>query len=218
MSHTFEVTSSRILLEAPIIAVRSDEVTMPGGGSATREVVEHFGATAIAAVDDDGRVAMVRQYRHTVGRRLWELPAGLLDVAGEDPLDCARRELVEEAGLKAESWGLLLDLVPSPGYGAETIRVFLARGLRPTERPEAAEEEADMELEFWDLDEAVNAALDGRVVNSIAVAGLFAAREVLSGRREPRSTDEPFDLRPEALARRRRAAGVEPDMKRIDHP
>ena len=84
MSHDFEVVGSELLLDAPIIAVRRDEVVMPGGTTAFREIVEHFGAVAIVAIDDAERIAMVHQYRRSVDRRLWELPAGLLDIKGED--------------------------------------------------------------------------------------------------------------------------------------
>mgnify|MGYP002759404958 FL=1 len=144
--HQFKVTDSELLIDAPILALRRDTVTMPGGTTATREVVEHFGAVAVVAVDENDRIAMVEQYRHTVGRRLWELPAGLLDFDGEDALTTAKRELVEEAGLEAENWSVLVDLVTSPGFAEEAVRVFLATGLSETERPEAEDEEADMEL------------------------------------------------------------------------
>ena len=144
MSHEFTVTASEVLLDAPIIAVRRDRVIMPGGKEAAREIVEHFGAVAVVALDDNGRVAMVEQYRHSVGERLLELPAGLLDMHEEDELACAQRELQEEAGLAADEWGVLVDLVTSPGFAEEAVRVFLARGLSEVDQPEAEHEEADM--------------------------------------------------------------------------
>ena len=91
--HDFETVSSEIAYVGRILALRVDHVRMPGGAVVTREVVEHFGAVAIAAIDDDGNIALVYQYRHPLGRRLWELPAGLLDTAGEDPAETAVREL-----------------------------------------------------------------------------------------------------------------------------
>ena len=112
--HVFETTSSEILYVGKIFALRADRVRMPGGKSVTREVVEHYGAVAIVAMDDDGRIPMVYQYRHPFGRRLWELPAGLLDVDGEAPHLSAARELREEAGLQAETWQVLVDLNSSP--------------------------------------------------------------------------------------------------------
>ena len=105
MAHDFKVLDSQLLVDAPILALRRDEVVMPGDVSASREVVEHLGAVAVVALDSDERIAMVYQYRHSVGKRLWELPAGLLDVRGEDELTGAKRELQEEAGLSAQTEG-----------------------------------------------------------------------------------------------------------------
>jgi ADP-ribose pyrophosphatase len=155
MGHTFEVTDSDLILDAPIIAVRRDTVRMPGGSLAHREVVEHFGAVAVAAVDSEGRIAMVKQWRQSVKRRLWELPAGLLDIKDEDPLECAKRELQEEAGLSAKSWMGLADLVTSPGFCEEAVRVYLATDLSAMERPSPADdEEADLSMDWVDLEEA----------------------------------------------------------------
>lgn len=215
MSHEFRVTDSQLLIDAPILGVRRDTVTMPGGGSAKREIVEHFGAVAVVALDGQGRVAMVEQYRHSVGRRLLELPAGLLDIHGEDELTCAKRELVEEAGLEAGSWEVLVDLVTSPGFAEEAVRVFIARDLREVERPEAEDEEADMQLRWVDLERAAGMVLEGGIVNSIAVSGVLAAREVEAGNFRPREVTAPFSFRPQSLARRRAEQGVVPDMKRL---
>ncbi len=121
-----------------IFALRADEVRMPGGGTARREIVEHYGAVAVVAIDDDGNIVLVYQYRHPFGRRLWELPAGLLDEGGEAPHVTAARELAEEAGLAAENWRVLVDLDSSPGFSDESVRVYLATGLRDVDRPEAA--------------------------------------------------------------------------------
>lgn len=215
MSHDFTVTDSQLLVDAPILALRRDRLAMPGGREANREIVEHFGAVAVVALDTDGRVAMVEQYRHSVGRRLLELPAGLLDIHAEPELDAARRELYEEAGLEANTWAVLVDLVTSPGFAEEAVRVFIARGLHEVERPEAEDEEADMDLRWVPLAEARAAVIRGEIVNSIAVAGILAAGEVEAGRAVPRGTDEPFTLRPTSLAARRAAQGTVPDMKRI---
>lgn len=143
--HSFTVVDSEVLLEAPIIAVRRDRLVMPGGTESNREIVEHFGAVAVVAFDGE-RIALVRQYRHCVKDRLWELPAGLLDVANEDPLECARRELAEEAGQAAARWDLVTDLVCSPGFCEEAVRIYLARELSEVPRPVADDEEADMSL------------------------------------------------------------------------
>lgn len=209
--HEFTVLDSELVLEAPIIAVRRDLLAMPGGTHAHREVVEHFGAVAIVAVDHDERVAMVEQYRHSVGRRLLEVPAGLLDIKNEDALVAAKRELWEEVGLAAEEWSVLADIVTSPGFCEEACRIYLARGLAQVERPEPADdEEADMDFAWIDLDEAVGRVLAGEVNNSIAATGVLAAHHVLRGGRTPRSVDAAFELRPTSLASRRRG----PDMKK----
>lgn len=210
--HEFTTVGSELLMDAPILAVRRDEVVMPGGNTAYREVVEHMGAVAVVAVNADGNIAMVRQYRHSVGQRLWELPAGLLDVKGEDPVTGARRELAEEAGVSAHKWGLLTDLVTSPGFCEETVRVFLAQELGSAERlQDTGDEEADMDVEWVPLDKARDMIFRGDVVNSIAIAGIFAASEVLAGRAEARPADAPFELRPTSIAARRPG----PDLKAI---
>lgn len=215
MSHDFAIRDSQLLIDAPIVALRRDTLAMPGGRDAKREIVEHFGAVAVVALDAEGRVAMVEQYRHSVRRRLLELPAGLLDFYQEPELETAKRELQEEAGLAASEWGVLVDLVTSPGFAEEAVRVFIARGLTQVERPAAEDEEADMDLRWLPLAEAREAVMRGEIVNSIAVAGILAASEVEAGRAAPRGTNEPFELRPTSLAERRAEQGVVPDMKRI---
>lgn len=162
----------------PVFTVYSDEVTMSGGGTAGRDVVVNKNAVGVVALDDLGRVVLIKQYRHAVGRRLWELPAGLLDVAGEDPVQAAGRELAEEADINAARFDLLVDLHTSPGFSAETIRIYLARELSPVpgdERHERLEEEADIEIVWRDLDEAVAMVLRGEITNAPAVGGLLAA-------------------------------------------
>ena len=149
--HVFETTSSETLHTGKIFALRRDRVRMPGGKDVTREVVEHFGAVAVVAMDDDGNIAMVYQYRHAFGRRLWELPAGLLDVHGEAAHLTAARELKEEAGLQASAWRVLVDLDSTPGFSDESVRVYLATGLSEVGRPEAHDEEADMTLQWYPL-------------------------------------------------------------------
>lgn len=214
MRHEFTVMDSELLVDAPILALRRDTVTMPGGNTAKREIVEHFGAVAVVALDDQQRIAMVEQYRHSVGARLWELPAGILDFAGEDELNTAKRELVEEAGLEAAEWSLLVDLVTSPGFAEEAVRIFLASDLSHVERPDAEDEEADMDFAWVPLDDARAAVMDGRITNSIAIAGVLAASEVVAGRATARSTDVPFALRPTHMADRRQEQGIVPDMKK----
>jgi ADP-ribose pyrophosphatase len=175
----FRVLESERPFTGRVVTVRVDEVTMPGGGVARREVVEHARAVAVAAVDSECRVVLIEQYRHPLRRRLWELPAGLMDVAGESPAACAARELAEETGLAADRWSVLVDLATSPGFCTEAVRVFLARDLRAVAAPDAQDEEADLRVVRVPLADAVAAVLDGRIVNAAAVAGVLAAARVL---------------------------------------
>ena len=175
---------------------------MPGGKVVTRDVVEHFGAVAVVALDDAGNIPMVYQYRHAFGRRLWELPAGLLDVHGEAAHLTAARELREEAGLEATTWRVLVDLDSTPGFSDESVRVYLATGLSEVDRPEAHDEEADMTLQWYQLADAARKVLDGEIVNAIAVAGILAAHAATTGFAEPRPLDSPWTDRPTTFAAR----------------
>ena len=199
--HEFEAVNSETIYVGKIFALRADDVRMPGGNIARREVVEHYGAVAILALDDDNNVMLVYQYRHPLGRRLWELPAGLLDLGGEPPHITAARELKEEAGLEATEWRVLVDLVSAPGFSDESVRVYLATGIADVGRPDAHNEEADLQVKWFSLDEARRMVLDGEIVNSIAIAGILAARDV----EDPsslRRVDAPWIDRSKAFAAR----------------
>jgi 8-oxo-dGDP phosphatase len=158
--------------------VVTDEVRMPGGGYANRDYMVHVGAVGVVALDDADRVVLVRQYRHPVGGFLWELPAGLIDVAGEELPSAAARELAEEADLVARDWRLLADVHVTPGSSNEVIRLFLARGLTPVadaERYERRDEEAELTTETVDLDRAVQMALSGEITNAACLVGVLSA-------------------------------------------
>ena len=201
--HEFETVDSETLYVGKIFALRGDEVRMPGGNTARREVVEHYGAVAVLALDDDGNVVLVYQYRHPVGRRLWELPAGLLDVGGEPPHLTAARELKEEAGLSAQNWRVLVDLVSAPGFSDESVRVYLATGLTDVGRPEAQDEEADLVVRWFPLDEAVQMTLRGEIVNTIAVSGILAAQTARGDVDSLRAVDAGWVDKPSAFMRRK---------------
>jgi len=203
--HVFETTSSETLYTGKIFALRRDRVRMPGGKDVVREVVEHFGAVAIVAMDDDNKIPLVYQYRHALGRRLWELPAGLLDVDGEPAHLTAARELKEEAGLQAATWQVLVDLDSTPGFSDESVRVYLATGLTEIDRPEAHDEEADMTVRWYPLADAAHQVLSGEIVNAIAVAGILAAQAVATGFSQARSVDSPWQDKPKAFAARKAA-------------
>lgn len=165
------------------VSVREDKVLGPAAETFTRVVVEHPGAVGILAVDSAGgtgtepSVLLLRQYRHAAASRLLEIPAGLLDVAGEAPVDAAARELAEEAGLRAASWSLLLQTWASPGISDEYWHVYEATGLSPVPAHEQAErvhEEADMTAVWVPLSAAVDAVLDGRLSDAMAMAAVLA--------------------------------------------
>ncbi len=164
---SWPVSATRDLYRADwVMALREDEITAPGSPERfTRWVFEHPGAVIVLAVDDERRALCLRQYRHPVRRRLVELPAGLLDVEGEDPLQTARRELREEARLEADDWTLLASTWSSPGITNEVMHLFLARGLHPTDDDGfvAAHEEADMTSEWVPFPDLVDAVLAGRL-------------------------------------------------------
>lgn len=215
-THDFQVVDSEIILEAPIIAVRRDQVVMPGGSVHAREIVEHFGAVVVVALNDRGEVYLLNQWRQAAGQRLYELPAGILDVADEDPLVAAQRELVEEAGLKANSWSLLTDIFTSPGFAEESVRIYLAEDLQEVTRPEPGEEEADMTAAWVPLTQAVEMVMTGQVTNSLCLAGILLANQVATANASRRSVDQPFSIRPTSLAKRRAALlGPDADLKRV---
>ena len=206
--HDFPVRSTTDIYSGRVMALRSDRVVMPGGRVATREILEHPGAVAIVALDSADRVMMLHQYRHAVRRRLWELPAGLLDVAGEDPAVTAGRELGEEAGLAATDWSVLLDVVPSPGFSDESVRIYLARGLTEVGRPDMGDdEEADLELRWVPLVQAVEMVFSGEIVNAVSASGLLATQAVRTGDADPRPVDTTWPDRPERFAMRRDGDG-----------
>jgi ADP-ribose pyrophosphatase len=133
------------------------------GSPITREVVDHPGAVAVLALDDQERVLLIRQYRHPVRSRDWEIPAGLLDVDGEPPFEAAKRELAEEADLKADRWDVLADFMNSPGGSNEMIRIYLAREVSEVPAFDRTDEEADIEVRWVPLDEVVDAVLTRKV-------------------------------------------------------
>ncbi|WP_409495097.1 NUDIX domain-containing protein [Amycolatopsis sp. cmx-11-12] len=200
--HEFTVASTRDVHIGRVVGLRVDEVVMPGGGTARREVVEHLGAVAVVALDAEGSVTLIHQYRHPIGRRLWELPAGLIDKAGEDPVGAAKRELVEEVGLSAERWETLVDVAASPGFTDEVVRVYLARELSEVDREILGEEEADLVMAKFPLAEAVRMALAGELVNGATVGGVLAAHAVLTGAASSRPSDAPWEDRPTKFASR----------------
>lgn len=171
---------------------------MPGQTASQRDVVELPGAVAIVALDDKGRIVLVRQYRHPVARHLWEVPAGLLDTTTESALEAGQRELLEEAGLRAHQWDSLADVLTSPGMADETIRLLLARDLEDvpgSERPDPFHEEAEMQVQRMDLSQAIEQVLAGQLENGITAVAVLAAYVALLEGRELRPADAPWTAR-----------------------
>jgi 8-oxo-dGTP pyrophosphatase MutT (NUDIX family) len=201
----FTLLSSQPRYQGWVIDVHTDDVRMPDGSVAQRDVIDHPGAVAVVALDDADQVVLVRQYRHPVRAHLLELPAGLLDLEGEPAVDAARRELYEEAAVTASDWHVLLDLHTSPGMTSEAIRIYLARGLSDVaagDRYSSEHEEVTMTVERVPLDELVRMALAGELTNGPSVAGVLATRTVrAAGWQGLRPADAPWSARPELAGR-----------------
>jgi 8-oxo-dGTP pyrophosphatase MutT (NUDIX family) len=168
-----------------VVSVRRDTVTPVAGGEPfVRDVVEHPGAVGVIALDEQNRVLVVHQYRHPVGHRLVEAPAGLLDMPGEAYHVAAARELYEEGHVRARDWRVLVDYFTSPGMTNETLRVYLARGIETVpedERHSGSDEEADMPVAWVPLDELVQRVLSGRLHNPTLCVGVLATWTALHG-------------------------------------
>jgi 8-oxo-dGDP phosphatase len=179
VAEAWPVISSARLGDGALVRLRKDVVRMPGGETVGRDVLEHPGAVAVLALDAADRVLMIRQYRHPVGRLLWEIPAGLRDVAGEPLRAAAERELLEEAGYRAAEWQVLTDSFSSPGISTERLRIFLARGLDEVpvaERSYVPEhEEAYLQVAWVPLDQAVARVLAGDLHNGVTELGILSA-------------------------------------------
>jgi 8-oxo-dGTP pyrophosphatase MutT (NUDIX family) len=174
------VTSSEVLVHGAVFDLRRDVVDLDEQGSVTREYLDHAGAVIVVAlreIDGVEHVVLLRQYRHPVRRTEWELPAGIRDVAGEDPMVTASRELAEEVELRAERWDLLIDVFASPGSTSEVMRIFLARGISEVTDGgyERSGEEAGITGLWVPLDDAYAAVLEGRLHNPGAVVGIMTA-------------------------------------------
>jgi len=169
------ISESDVVFDGKVWNIRREKFTL-GEGEITREFMDHTGAVAILALDDDGRVCLIRQYRHPIRAREWELPAGLMDITGESALIGAQRELAEEVDLVASQWNVLVDFQTSPGGSNEALRIYLARGLSDADEIfERTDEEAELEKTWVSLEDIVDAVLARDIQNSILVIGALAA-------------------------------------------
>ncbi len=175
---SYDLVERKEQFKGRMFSIVTDEVTMPDGGHAQRDYMRHVGAVGVVALDESDRIVLVYQYRVPVGRHLWELPAGLIDIPGEPLEHAAARELAEEVDLVAGSWQLITDIHTTPGASDEVIRLFLARELTPVpeaERHHREHEESELTSHRVPLDEAVAMVLRGEISNAAAVVGVLAA-------------------------------------------
>jgi 8-oxo-dGTP pyrophosphatase MutT (NUDIX family) len=200
VSDDYPVLATESIFTGNVISLRLDRVQMSDGTVAVREVVDHPGAVGVVALDDDGAILLVNQYRHPVRARLDELPAGLLDVEDEPALLAAQRELAEEAAVTATDWHVLVDLYTSPGMSNEAIRLFLARGLAPVsdeDRFQPEHEELTLTVHRVPLADALGRVFAGELTNAAAVAGILAAAHAAAtGWAGLRPADSPWPARP----------------------
>ena len=169
--------SIRNVFQGRVLTLNLERVRLPNGRVAEFEIAHHPGGAAVVALDADGRVCLLRQFRHAAGGWLVELPAGKLD-GGEPPLECAQRELAEEAGVMAGRWDKLGEFFSSPGVLTEVIHLYLARELAPVAaRPE---EHEVLEASWVPFDEAVRQATGARLLDAKSLIGLLWARERLA--------------------------------------
>ncbi|MFZ1361326.1 MAG: NUDIX hydrolase [Candidatus Nanopelagicales bacterium] len=198
----YPVTETVDRFDGAVWSIRSDTVEFDDQ-SAVRDVLIHPGAVAIVALNDQDEVLLIRQYRHPVAAYLFETPAGLLDKPSEDPLEAAKRELIEEAGLEAKNWGVLLDVANSPGGSSEIIRFYLARDISAASEGRVMTgeaEEASLPSVWVDLDEALQLVLAGQLISPNAVVGVFAAHAArASDWDDVRPADAPWNSRANLL-------------------
>ena len=183
--------------KVPVFSVLSDHVVTPSGPTMVRTYLDHPGAVAVLAINDEQQIAVLRQYRHPAGLAMIEPIAGLLDSGDEDPLAAARRELAEEAMLEADEWRVLVDFFGSAGSSTESIRIFVARGLRPCARPNGflvEDEEADMEQGWAAIPDLLDAIFAGRCENGALVSGVLALETAQrrGGWEQLRAPDSPW--------------------------
>lgn len=197
---SWRIAQHRLLAQGRVCGFVEDDIVPPSGEQFTRQYMTHPGAVAVMALDDQGRVATVHQYRHPVAMKLTEPPAGLLDHQDEDYLVAAQRELAEEALLRADDWRVLVDVFTTPGGCEESIRIYLARGLQESPRPDGfvvEDEEAHMDINWVDLDELVDAILAGQIQSPSMISGTMALKTaMLTGKLdELRPADAPWPAR-----------------------
>ena len=165
------------LYDGKVVHLERWEVSLPNGGTAVREVVKHIGAAAVVPIDDEGNITLVRQHRVAIDEMTWEIPAGKLDRADEDPLFCARRELEEETGLNADHWQLLSRVVTTPGFCTERISIYLATGL--SQHKAHTDPDEFLKVKKIPFEEAVQEVLRGQLFDQKTALGILLAKAAL---------------------------------------
>ena len=202
---SYPVTERKTVFDGLVWDVRRDVFGL-NSESLTRDYIVHPGAVAIIALNESGELLLIEQYRHAQGKIMWEAPAGLMDLANEDPLETAKRELYEETGYLAKTWNVLLDLANTPGGSTEQIRIYFAQdlSLHPDGRPTGDAEELDMPVHWIPIPDVLESIRRGAVTNPQLVAGTHAALIAMA---EPdlalRSADAPWHAREDILASER---------------
>ncbi len=172
MSGAHSLIERKTIFEGKVVRLYLDRVLLPNGVEAERELVRHWGAVGMVPLDRDGYVFLVRQYRHPAGKELLEIPAGKLR-EGEDPLECARRELEEEIGYRASSWTKLTSFFTSPGFSDEVLHLYLAEALEPTQA--SPEEDEFLEVLKIPLERAMDLVAAGEIQDSKSIVGIALA-------------------------------------------
>lgn len=175
--------SGEDIYKGAIMRVQKWQVRLPDGRTAAREIVLHHGAAAVVPVDDKGNVTLVRQHRVAIDSLTWEIPAGKLDFAAEDPFECAKRELKEETGFEAAHWKYLTRVVTTPGFCTERISLYLAMGLNKGERH--LDKDEFLFCKTIPLKEAVRQVMNGEIMDLKTCAGLLMAEKALSDSASP---------------------------------
>jgi len=171
---------SEQVYEGVLLDVRRDEVSLPDGETSGREWIKHPGASAVVPVDEEGRVILLRQFRFGPGREFWEVPAGKFDEGDADPLEVAKRELAEEAGIEAARWTALGATYPAIGYSDERIFLFLAEGL--SETAEHSDDDEFVEPFRMPFADAVAMARRGEIEDAKTCVALLLAAAALEAR------------------------------------
>ncbi len=162
--------SSKTIYEGKIFTIKQDEIILPNGKTATRDILEHNGACAMLPIDKDGNIILVRQYRHPIKKSILELPAGKLD-PGEEPEECAIRELEEEIGYKSNDFSFMFKTDIAVGYSSEVIHIYLAKDLVAT--GQSLDEDEFLDIEKYTLEQTLEMIKSGEITDSKTIAGVL---------------------------------------------